>query len=113
MTIQAVYEDAFKVIEEIRRQFKIPGLLEGKVEPEYAHVVDQTTTNALKRMVGPTLVTILVPILISFLQGSCPLTTYLLRVTAASATLANTQFNAGGTLDNARKFVEGGAYGGK
>lgn len=69
LTIRAVNEDAFRVIEEIGRHFKIPGLLEGKVEPKYANVVDLTTTNALKRMVGPTLVTILVPILIGFLQG--------------------------------------------
>ncbi|MCK4801609.1 MAG: sodium/proton-translocating pyrophosphatase, partial [Anaerolineales bacterium] len=113
LTLRAVNEGAFKVIEEIRRQFKIPGLLEGKIQPDYAHVVDLTTTNALKSMISPTLVTVLVPIVIGFLLGPWPLTAYLLSVTAASATLAGAQFNTGGALDNAKKLVEAGAFGGK
>ena len=113
LTLRAVNEGAFKVIEEIRRQFKIPGILEGKIQPDYAHVVDLTTTNALKSMISPTLVTVLVPIVIGFLLGPWPLTAYLLSVTAASATLAGAQFNTGGALDNAKKLVEAGAFGGK
>ncbi len=64
-------------------------------------------------MVGLTLVTILVPILIGFLLGPQPLAAYLLSVIASSATLAGTQFNAGGTFDNAKKIVEEGAYSGR
>jgi len=103
LTLRAVNEGAFKVIDEIRRQFKIPGLLEGEVQPEYAHVVDLTTQNALKSMIAPTMVTIIVPIILGFLLGPLPLAVYLISVTASSATLAGTQFNSGGALDNAKK----------
>jgi len=113
LTLRAVNEGAFKVIDEIRRQFKIPGLLEGEVQPEYAHVVDLTTQNALKSMIAPTMVTIIVPIILGFLLGPLPLAVYLISVTASSATLAGTQFNSGGALDNAKKIVEEGLYGGK
>lgn len=61
-------------------------------------------------MVGPTLVTILVPIFVVFLMGPWPLAAYLLAVTASSTTLASTQFNTGGTLDNVKKIFEEGAY---
>jgi K(+)-stimulated pyrophosphate-energized sodium pump len=67
-------------------------------------------------MVGPTLVTILVPILVGFSMRPWPLTAYaayLLAVTASSVTLASIQFNTGGTLDNAKKIVEEGTYGSK
>jgi len=113
LTLRAVNEGAFKVIDEIRRQFQIPGLLEGEVLPDYAHVVDLTTANALKSMISPTLVSVLIPILIGFLLGPWPLTAYLISVTASSATLASTQFNSGGALDNAKKLIEEGLYGGK
>ena len=113
LTLRAVNEGVFKVIEEIRRQFKIPGLMEGTTEPEYAHVVDLTTANALKSMIAPTMVTVFVPIILGFLLGPLPLAVYLISVTASSATLASTQFNAGGALDNAKKIVEEGLYGGK
>jgi K(+)-stimulated pyrophosphate-energized sodium pump len=113
LTLRAVNEGAFKVIDEIRRQFKIPGVMEGTTLPEYAHVVDLTTQNALKSMVGPTMVTIIVPIIVGFLFGPLPLAVYLISVTASSATLAGTQFNSGGALDNAKKIVEEGLYGGK
>jgi len=113
LTLRAVNEGAFKVIDEIRRQFKIPGVMEGTTLPEYAHVVDLTTQNALKSMIGPTMVTIIVPIIVGFLFGPLPLAVYLISVTASSATLAGTQFNSGGALDNAKKIVEEGLYGGK
>ena len=67
LTLRAVNEGTFKVIEQIRRLSKIPGLLESKVQPEYAHVVDLKTTHVLKSMFGPTLVSILVLIIIGFL----------------------------------------------
>lgn len=113
LTLRAVNEGVFKVIDEIRRQFKIPGVMEGTTLPEYAHVVDITTQNALKSMVGPTMVTIIVPLIVGFLFGPLPLAVYLISVTASSATLAGTQFNSGGALDNAKKIVEEGLYGGK
>ena len=105
LTLRAVNEGAYKVIEEIRRQFTIPGLLEGKTEPKYAHVVDLTTTNALNSMISPTLVTVLVPIILCFLLGPLHPAVYLISVTASSATLASTQFNSGRALDNAKKIV--------
>jgi len=113
LTLRSVNQGAFKVIDEIRRQFKIPGLLEGETQPEYAHVVDLTTANALKSMIAPTLVTVLIPVGIGFILGPLPLAAYLISVTASSATLASTQFNAGGALDNAKKFIEEGHFGGK
>ena len=113
LTLRAVNEGVFKIIDEIRRQFKIPGVMEGTTLPEYAHVVDLTTQNALKSMIGPTMVTIIVPIIVGFLLGPLPLAVYLISVTASSATLAGTQFNSGGALDNAKKIVEEGLYGGK
>ena len=113
LTLREVNEGAFKVIDEIRRKFKIPGVLEGTTQPEYAHEVDLTTQNALKSMVGPAKVAIIVRIILGFLFGPLPLAVYLISVTASSATLAGTQFNSGGALDNAKKIVEKGLYGGK
>jgi K(+)-stimulated pyrophosphate-energized sodium pump len=101
------------VIDEIRRQYKIPGLLECETEPEYAHVVDLTTQNALKSMVAPTMVTVLVPIVLGFLFGPLPHTVYLISVTAPSATLAGTQFKSRGAIDNVKKIVKEGLYRGK
>jgi K(+)-stimulated pyrophosphate-energized sodium pump len=95
------------------RQFNIPGVFGGKTDPEYAPVVDLTTANALKSMISPTLVTVLVPIILGFLLGLLPLAVYLISVSASSATLASTQFNTGGALDNAKKIVEEGLYAGK
>ena len=64
-------------------------------------------------MISPTLVTILVPIILGLLLGPLPLAVYLISVTASSATLASTHFNNGGALDNTKKIVEAGLYGGK
>jgi K(+)-stimulated pyrophosphate-energized sodium pump len=102
------------MVEEVRRQFReIPGLMEGKAEPEYARCVDLATANALRKMVAPTLISVVIPVVIGFVLGPWPLTAYLLSMTASSAALASTQFNAGGALDNAKKLVEEGHFGGK
>ena len=87
-------------LKEIRGQFQIPGLFEGKFESEYTRVVDLTTSNGLKSMVCHTLVTILVPVIIGFLLHFRQLTAYLPAVTASSVWLASSQFNAGVPLNN-------------
>jgi K(+)-stimulated pyrophosphate-energized sodium pump len=114
LTLRSVNDGAFKMVEEVRRQFReIPGLMEGKAEPEYARCVDLATANALRKMVAPTLISVVIPVVIGFVLGPWPLTAYLLSMTASSAALASTQFNAGGALDNAKKLVEEGHFGGK
>ncbi len=114
LTLRSVNDGAYKVIEEVRRQFhEIPGLREGKALPEYARCVDLATGNALRKMVAPTLISVLIPAAIGFTLGPWPLAAYLLSMTASSAVLASTQFNAGGALDNAKKLIEGGDFGGK
>ncbi len=114
LTLRAVNDGAFTVIEEVRRQFReIPGLMEGKALPEYARCVDLATANALRKMVAPTLISMAVPVLVGFTLGPWPLAAYLIGVKTSSSALSKAMFNAGGTLDNAKKLIEGGLYGGK
>ncbi|MEA3349420.1 MAG: sodium-translocating pyrophosphatase [Chloroflexota bacterium] len=114
LTLRAVNDGAFKLIDEVRRQFReIPGLLEGKALPDYALCVDITTLNALRKMVGPTIVSLVIPIIMGFILGPWALAAYLIGVKTSSSALSKAMFNAGGTLDNAKKLVEEGLYGGK
>ena len=114
LTIRAVNKGAYAVMEEVRRQWKeIPGILKGEVNPDYARAVDLITINALKKMVAPTLVSVVIPIVIGFVLGPWSLAVFLVSVTGSSAALASAQFNAGGALDNAKKYVEEGHFGGK
>ncbi len=114
LTLRAVNDGAFKLIDEVRRQFReIPGLMEGKALPDYARCVDITTLNALRKMVAPTIVSLVIPIIMGLLLGPWALAAYLLGVKTSSSALSKSMFNAGGTLDNAKKLVEEGLYGGK
>jgi len=113
-TIRAVGVTAYKVVEEVRRQFReIPGLLQGKAKPDYARCVDITTRNALWHMILPTLVGTIVPIIVGFVLGIWALAAYLIAVKIVGALLATFMFNAGGAWDNAKKYIEDGHYGGK
>jgi K(+)-stimulated pyrophosphate-energized sodium pump len=113
-TLRSVTDGAAKMVEEVRRQFReIPGLLEGKATPDYARCVDIATVNALRKMMMPTLVSMFIPILLGFTLGPWPLAAYLVGVKASSAALSKALFNTGGTLDNAKKLIEEGLYGGK
>jgi len=115
-TMEAVGNAAFSLIEEIRRQFKeIEGLMEGKAKPEYARCVDISTKAALKEMILPGLMAVVVPLavgLIPFL-GKEALGGLLAGALVTGVLQAINMANAGGAWDNAKKFIEAGNYGGK
>jgi len=114
LTLRAVNDGAFKLIDEVRQQFcDITGLMEGTALPDYARCVDITTLNALRRMVGPTVVSLVIPVIMGFALGPWALAAYLIGVKTSSSALSKSMFNAGGTLDNAKKLVEEGEFGGK
>jgi len=112
--IRAVSRTAYKVVEEVRRQFKeIPGLLEGKADADYTTCVDIATRESLKGMIWPTVWGVVFPIAIGFIFNVWALAAYLIGVKIIGATLAMFMFNAGGAWDNAKKFIEDGNLGGK
>jgi K(+)-stimulated pyrophosphate-energized sodium pump len=114
LTLRSVNDGAFKMVEEVRRQFReIPGLMEGKAAPDYARCVDITTANALRKMLAPTLISMAIPVVVGFTMGVWALAAYLVGVKASSAAVSKALFNAGGTLDNAKKLIEEGHFGGK
>ena len=114
LTISATSDGAFKMVDEVRRQFKVTlGLKEGKATPNYAKCIDIATKNALSKMVVPGLVSIVAPIIVGLLFGSTSLGMLLIGATASSAMLGFFFNNTGALLDNAKKLVESGLYGGK
>jgi K(+)-stimulated pyrophosphate-energized sodium pump len=115
MTIQAVGRAAFQMIEEVRRQFRdIPGLREGKpgVKPEYAKCVDISTKASLREMIIPGAMAVALPLVIGFLSVEM-LGGVLAGALVSGFLLAIYMANAGGAWDNAKKFIEAGAFGGK
>ncbi len=114
ITMTAVGDAAFDMIKEIRRQFReIPGLLEGKAEPDTARCVDIATGAALKRMVLPGVIAVGMPFVVGFILGPESLGGMLGGALLSCVLLALTMANAGGAWDNAKKFVEKGNFGGK
>jgi K(+)-stimulated pyrophosphate-energized sodium pump len=114
MTMTAVGDTAFEMINEIRRQFReIAGLLDGLAEPDTARCVDIATTAALKKMVLPGVVAIAAPWVIGFGLGAAALGGMLGGALLGCVLLALTMANAGGAWDNAKKYVEKGNHGGK
>ena len=114
LTIRATSDGAFKMVDEARRQFKeIIGLKEGKVTPDYAKCIDIATKNALSKMVVPGLISIATPIVVGLLFGPTALGMLLIGATASAAMLGFFFNNTGALLDNAKKLVESGLYGGK
>ena len=116
MTMTSVGKAAFKIVEEIRRQFReIPGLLEGKegVKPEPEKCVAIATKSSLKEMVAPGLVAVLTPVAVGFVLGAECLGGMLLGATTMGAFLALFMANSGGAWDNAKKYIEEGNFGGK
>jgi K(+)-stimulated pyrophosphate-energized sodium pump len=114
LTISATSDGAFKMVDEVRRQFKTTlGLKEGKTTPNYAKCIDIATKNALGKMVVPGLVSIVAPIVVGLLFGATSLGMLLIGATASSAMLGFFFNNTGALLDNAKKLVESGLYGGK
>ena len=113
MAMRAVGRAAFQMIEEVRRQFKdIPGLMEGKAEADYARCVDISTAAAIKEMVVPGLMAVIVPVAVGMFDVAA-LGGLLAGVTSSGVMMAIFMANAGGAWDNAKKFIEGGAHGGK
>ncbi len=114
LAIRSVGRSAFKVVEEVRRQFReIPGLMEGKAKPDYSRCVDIATKDSLREMILPTLVGVVAPLIIGFTLGVWALAAFLIAVKIVGAILATFMFNAGGAWDNAKKYIEDGHYGGK
>jgi K(+)-stimulated pyrophosphate-energized sodium pump len=114
MTMRAVGNAANKMVEEIRRQFReIPGLREGKAEPDAARCVAISTTGALKQMVVPGLLAVAAPLVVGKLLGAQALGGLLGGALVTGVMMAIFMSNAGGAWDNAKKYIEGGALGGK
>ncbi|MHB1126882.1 MAG: sodium-translocating pyrophosphatase [Bacillota bacterium] len=116
LTMQAVGRAASKMIDEVRRQFKtIPGLMEGKAKPDYANCVSISTTAALKEMIIPGLLAVIVPIAIGIIPslGKQALGGFLAGATVTGFLMAVMMANAGGAWDNAKKYIESGQHGGK
>ena len=113
--MNAVGKAAFDMIEEVRRQFReIPGLLEGKARADYARCVDISTAAAIKQMILPGLLAVLTPVFFGLiLRNPVMLGGVLAGVTSSGVLMALFMSNAGGAWDNAKKHVEGGAFGGK
>ena len=114
ITMTAVGEAAFDMINEIRRQFReIPGLLEGNAEPDTARCVDIATTAALRRMIVPGTIAVLTPVVVGFGLGPESLGGMLAGGLLGCVLMALMMANAGGAWDNAKKYVEKGNLGGK
>ncbi|MFQ5746298.1 MAG: sodium-translocating pyrophosphatase [Gemmatimonadota bacterium] len=114
LTMTAVGRAAAGMVAEVRRQFReIAGLMEGTAKPDSARCVDISTRAALKEMIVPGLTAILVPILVGYFLGVEALGGVLAGATVSGVLLALFMANAGGAWDNAKKFIEGGAHGGK
>jgi len=113
MSMKAVGEAAKEMILEVRRQFReIPGLLEGKATAEYAKCVEISTKASLKKMVAPSLMAIIVPVVFGYIDKEA-LGGLLAGCTVSGVLLAIFQANAGGAWDNAKKYIEEGNHGGK
>ncbi|MBI5427729.1 MAG: sodium-translocating pyrophosphatase [Nitrospinae bacterium] len=114
LTMKSVGHAAFKMVEEIRRQFReIPGLMEGTGKPDTARCIDISTQAALREMIAPGMIALIMPILVGTLFGSHALGGMLVGATLAGVLLALFMANAGGAWDNAKKYVEKGHLGGK
>ena len=114
ITMEAVSKAAYKMIEEVRRQFKSDkGILEGTSRPDYKSCVGISTQAALKEMLLPGIIAIVVPIVVGILLGPDALGGLLAGALATGVMMAIFMANAGGAWDNAKKYIEGGHHGGK
>jgi len=114
LTLNAVGKTSFSIINEVRRQFReIKGLMEGTARPEYSKCVAICTTSAIRQMIAPGIMTIVSPIIVGLILGPLALAGFLVGAIACGFILAVTFANAGGSWDNAKKWIETGAFGGK
>ena len=114
MTMNAVGRAAQKMVDEVRRQFReMPGIMEGKVEPDYAKCVEISTKGAQKEMMLPSLIALFIPVIVGLVFGVAGITGLLMGTISSGFAMAIFMANAGGAWDNAKKYIEEGNYGGK
>jgi len=114
LTLTSVGNTTSLIVEEVRRQFReIKGLMEGTARPEYSRCVDICTKRALREMILPSLMAVVAPVIVGVILGKYALAAFLLGATAGGFMLAITLANAGGSWDNAKKWIETGGFGGK
>ena len=114
LTMEAVGSAANEMIEEVRRQFReFPGIMAGTQKPDYAKCVDISTAAALRQMIVPGLMAVVAPLAMGLILGADALGGLLAGALVTGVLMAIFMANAGGAWDNAKKFIEGGAHGGK
>ncbi|MCX6660403.1 MAG: sodium-translocating pyrophosphatase, partial [Candidatus Bathyarchaeota archaeon] len=113
LTIGSTAKTAMTMVDEVRKQFRNPGVMEGTVEPDYARPIDICTRAALREMVWPGLIAVIPPVVVGLLLGVETLVALLIGITVSSVSLAVFFNNGGAAFDNAKKLIETGLYGGK
>lgn len=114
LTMRAVGKTAGKIVMEVRRQFKeIKGIMEGTGKPDYAACVNISTAAAQKEMIIPSLLALVAPIIVGIVLGVEAVVGLLVGGLVCGFIMAVMMANAGGAWDNAKKYIEGGAHGGK
>ncbi len=114
LLILSVGRNAYKIVDEVRRQFReIPGLLQGRSKPDYTQCVDIATKGALKELILPSALSVVVPLAVGFLLGKHALGGFLAGSIVTGMIFAVFMANSGGEWDNAKKYIEDGAIGGK
>ena len=114
MAMKAVGRAAYRIVEEVRRQFReIKGIMAGTAKPEYERCVAIATGTALKQMILPSILAVLIPVAVGFTLGAESLGGLLIGAVVSGFLMAVMMANAGGAWDNAKKYIETGKFGGK
>jgi K(+)-stimulated pyrophosphate-energized sodium pump len=113
LAIRAVSRTAGVVVQEVRRQFADGGIMAGTKKPDYGPAIDICTTASLRELATPAIIAVLAPVIIGFGLGPISLGAFLASVIVVGQLMANFLSNAGGAWDNAKKYIEDGAEGGK
>jgi K(+)-stimulated pyrophosphate-energized sodium pump len=113
LTIRSVGRAAALIVEEVRRQFRLPGIMEGTKQPDYERAVAICTSAAQRELISLGVLSVLTPVLVGFALREEALGGFLAGVILAGQLLAVFMANAGGAWDNAKKYIEDGHYGGK